>query len=70
MNLLIGYYLIFQKRVKKPVNNKLQSLKKRVNEILNNIDRFTRKERKSAFKGYFKTYRIDGVKGYDFKEFF
>ena len=56
--------------IKKPVDNKLKSFKERVNEIFNNIDKFTSKERKSAFKGYFKTYRIDGVKGYDFKEFF
>jgi len=48
--------------IKQPVNNKLQSLKERVNEIFNNIDKFTPKERESALNGYFKTYRIDGVK--------
>ena len=33
------------------------------------IDKFTPKERESDLKGYFKTYRIDGVKGYDPKNF-
>ena len=52
--------------IKKTVNKRVESLKEKVNRIFN---RFTPKERQTAFKGYLKTFRIDGVEGYDYKKF-
>lgn len=56
-------------KIKVPVNKKVNSLKEEVNKIFNRIDKFTPKEHKSALKGYLKTYRIDGQKGFDPKNF-
>lgn len=56
-------------RIEVPVNKKVNSLKEKVNIIFNRIDKFTPKEHKTALKGYLKTYRIEGRKGYDPKNF-
>lgn len=56
-------------RIKVPVNKKVNSLKEKVNKIFNRIEKFTPKEHKTAIKGYLKTYRIEGQKGYDPKNF-
>lgn len=57
------------RKVEVPVNKKVNSLKEKVNIIFNRIDKFTPKEHKTALKGYLKTYRIEGQKGYDPENF-
>ena len=56
--------------IKKTVNERVDSLKERVNGIFKRYDNLlTPKEHKSAIKGYFKTFRVDGVDGMDKKTF-
>ena len=56
-------------RIKKSVNKRVDSLKETVNGIFKRYYNLTPKEHKSAIKGYFKTFRVDGVDGMDEKTF-
>ena len=55
--------------IKKTVNKRVESLKETVNHIFKRYDNLTPKEHKTAIKGYFKTFRVDGVNGVDPKTF-
>ena len=55
--------------IKKTVNKRVDSLKETVNRIFKRYDNLTPKEHKTAIKGYFKTFRVDGVNGVDPKTF-
>ena len=56
--------------IKKTVNERVNSLKERVNRIFNRYDNLlTPREHKTAIKGYFKTFRVNGVDGMDEKTF-
>ena len=55
--------------IKKTVNERVDSLKERVNRIFKRYDNLTPKEHKTAIKGYFKTFRVNGVDGMDEKTF-
>ena len=55
--------------IKKTVDKRVNSLKEKVNRIFNRYDHLTPKEHKTAIKGYFKTFRVDGVDGMDEKTF-
>ena len=55
--------------IKKTVNNRVDSLKEKVNGIFKRYYNLTPKEHKTAIKGYFKTFRVDGVDGMDEKTF-
>ena len=50
--------------VKNTASEKLNKLKNDVKRIFNQIERFKIEEIESSLKGYLKTYRIKGVKGY------
>ena len=56
--------------IKKTVNERVNSLKERVNGIFKRYDNLlTPREHKTAIKGYFKTFRVNGVDGMDEKTF-
>ena len=56
--------------IKKTVNERVNSLKERVNSIFKRYDNLlTPREHKTAIKGYFKTFRVNGVDGMDEKTF-
>ena len=70
--------------IKRAVNERVENLKERVNSIFGRReevgqpvddvnspeeDNFTPKEHKTAIKGYFKTFRVNGVDGMDEKTF-
>ena len=70
--------------IKRAVNERVENLKERVNSIFRRReevgqpvddvnspeeDNFTPKEHKTAIKGYFKTFRVNGVDGMDEKTF-
>ena len=56
--------------IKKTVNERVNSLKEKVNGIFKRYDNLlTPKEYKRAIKGYFKTFRVNGVDGMDEKTF-
>ena len=56
--------------IKKTVNERVNSLKERVNRIFKRYDNLlTPREYKTAIKGYFKTFRVNGVDGMDEKTF-
>ena len=56
--------------IKKTVNERVNSLKERVNRIFKRYDNLlTPREHKTAIKGYFKTFRVNGVDGMDEKTF-
>ena len=55
--------------IKKTVNKRVDSLKERVNGIFKSHYDLTPKEHKTAIKGYFKTFRVEGVDGMDEKTF-
>ena len=56
--------------IKKSVNKRVDSLKEKVNGIFKRYDNLlTPKEYKTAIKGYFKTFRVNGVDGMDEKTF-
>ena len=55
--------------IKKTVNKRVDSLKEKVNGIFRRYDNLTPKEYKTAIKGYFKTFRVNGVEGMDEKMF-
>ena len=56
--------------IKKTVNERVDSIKERVNRIFKRYDNLlTPKEHKTAIKGYFKTFRVNGVDGMDEKRF-
>ena len=56
--------------IKKTVNERVNSLKERVNRIFKRYDNLlTPKEHKTAIKGYFKTFRVNGIDGMDEKTF-
>ena len=56
--------------IKKTVNERVNSLKERVNRIFKRYDNLlTPREYKTAIKGYFKTFRVNGVDGMDEKAF-
>ena len=57
------------KPIKKTVNKRVDSLKETINRIFKRYDNLTPKEHKTAIKGYFKTFRVDGVNGVDPKMF-
>ena len=49
---------------------KVNALNKKVKGLFDEIERFKPKEREQAFKGFLKTYSIEGKRGYDPKNFF
>ena len=53
----------------KTVNERIDSLKEKVNQIYKKLNKFTPKEQETSLEGYLKTYRIDGQTGYDPKTF-
>ena len=55
--------------IKNTVNERVDSLKEKVNGIFKRYDNLTPKEHKTAIKGYFKTFRVNGVEGMDEKTF-
>ena len=56
--------------IKKTVNERVNSLKERVNRIFKRYDNLlTPREYKTAIKGYFKTFRVNGIDGMDEKTF-
>ena len=56
--------------IKKTVNERVDSLKERVNLIFKRYDNLlTPREYKTAIKGYFKTFRVNGIDGMDEKTF-
>ena len=56
--------------IKKTVNERVNSLKERVNGIFKRYDNLlTPREYKTAIKGYFKTFRVNGIDGMDEKTF-
>ena len=56
--------------IKKTVNERVDSLKERVNRIFKRYDNLlTPREHKTAIKGYFKTFRVNGIDGMDEKTF-
>ena len=56
--------------IKKTVNERVNSLKERVNRIFKRYDNLlTPREYKTAIKGYFKTFRVNGVDCMDEKMF-
>ena len=57
------------KRIKKPANERIRKLKEEVRSIWALLDPFKVKEKEEALKGFFKTYRIDGRKGYGPQDF-
>ena len=60
---------IVSEPIKKSVNKRVDSLKETVNGIFKRYYNLTPKEHKTAIKGYFKTFRVDGVDGMDEKTF-
>ena len=85
INRFTGWLLAYiPEPIKNAVNERVENLKERVNSIFGrqeevgqpNEDRLTTeedhlipKEHKTALKGYFKTFRVDGVDGMDEKTF-
>ena len=57
------------KRIKKPANERIRKLKEEVRSIWAVLEPFSVKEKEKALKGFFKTYRIDGKKGYGPQDF-
>ena len=60
--------------IKKTVDKRVNKLKKKINRIFNRIEidylkLLNPKLQEAALRGYLKTYRIDGQKGYDPKSF-
>ena len=56
--------------IKKTVNERVNNLKERVNRIFKRYDNLlTPREHKTAIKGYFKTFRVNGIDGMDEKTF-
>ncbi|XP_020608918.1 uncharacterized protein LOC110047502 [Orbicella faveolata] len=56
--------------IKKNVDKRVNDLKDEVSRIFEEINgKFGPKERKTALRGYFKTYRVEGVDGMDEKTF-
>ena len=60
----------FPEPIKKTVDERVDSLKEKVNLIFKKLDQITPKEQQTALAGYLKTYRIDGQIGYGPKTFF
>jgi alpha-mannosidase len=56
-------------KIKRPINEKLNSLKATVAGIFNKLKKYEFKETKSALKGITKQYTIDGQVGVDPKTF-
>ena len=54
---------------KKRANKRARELKEQVNRIFKRIDGFTTKERQTALKGYLKTNRVGGRRGYGPQKF-
>ena len=85
INRFTGWLLAYiPEPIKNAVNERVESLKERVNSIFGrqeevgqpnedhqspDEDHLTPKEHKTAIKGYFKTFRVDGVNGMDEKTF-
>ena len=56
--------------VRKITNEKVNKLKNKINQIFKRLEtEFKIEEKEMAFKGYLKSYRINGVSGYDPKKF-
>ena len=51
--------------IKRNVNERVEKLKLEIEEIYSRYDRLTLYEREAPMKGFLKTHRIDGKKGYD-----
>ena len=58
------------KPVKKRATQKVNALNKKVKGLFDEIERFKPNEIEQAFKGFFKTYRIEGQRGYGPKNVF
>ena len=57
------------KKVRKTIDRKVKELKKKIKDVFDIAIKFTPKEEEVAFKGYLKTYTVDGEKGIDPKVF-
>ena len=56
--------------VRNITNEKVNKLKNNINQIFKRLEtEFKIEEKETALKGYLKTYRINGVSGYDPKKF-
>ena len=53
------------KPIKRNVNERVEKLKLEIEKIYSRYDRLTLYEREAPMKGFLKTHRIDGKKGYD-----
>ena len=51
--------------VRNTTSEKLNKLKNDVKQIFKNLEKFTTEEIEPSLKGYLKTYRINGIEGYD-----
>ena len=51
--------------IKRNVDNKVEKLKKEIRNIYSRYDRLAFYEREAPIRGFLKTHRIDGKKGYD-----
>ena len=51
--------------IKRNVNERVEKLKLEIEKIYSRYDRLTLYEREAPMKGFLKTHRIDGKKGYD-----
>ena len=58
-----------QEPIKRKVNERIEKLKIEIKNIYYRYDRLTLYEREAPLKGFLKTHRIDGKKGYDQKTF-
>ena len=65
-NWLISY---IPKSVRNTASQKLNQLKNNVKQIFKDPEKYKIKEIEPSLKGFLKTYRINGVKGYDPKNF-
>jgi len=63
-------YVICPPEVKKPINTRVEALKKTINDIYNSLKTGSKvQKRKSALKGFVTSYRIKGIDKMDPKTF-
>ena len=55
--------------IRRTANEKVNKLRSDVKRIFKQAEYFNPRQKETALKGYLKTYRIDGVEGYDVKTF-
>ena len=55
--------------IRRTANEKVNKLRSDVKRIFKQAEDFNPRQKETALKGYLKTYRIDGIEGYDVKTF-